>query len=125
MLCPHCNCNDVIFQATNKVEVLPTVSNWKLLPFTSEVPAHQIFICCECSKRVKIDLVHKYVTKMESDPIFDEVVAKIITLAKMPDKQNEFIPSAVIDALKTRRFIGIHRLLTGKELVSKIIEQKP
>lgn len=125
MICPHCKYKDGFFQAIEKVTVLPTVSGWKYLPYTSEVPNHHVFICTECEKRVKLDLVHKYITPLESDPVFDEVVEKIMTLAKSPGKRDEFIPQSVIDALKTRRFIGVHRLLTGKELVSLIVEQKP
>lgn len=125
MICPHCQSTTSFFQALEKVEVLPTIIDWKLLPFNSEVPKHHTFICTECEKRVRIDLVHRHITALDSDPIFDETVSKIMELARAPERSNELIPQNVIDALKTRRFIGIHRLLTGRELVSKIIEQKP
>ena len=124
-MCPHCKTEDVFFQAVEPVLITPTIHNWKQLSADAQIPKNQIYFCVDCEKLVKIDLIHKHITPLESDPIFDSTVEKILALAKSPEKRDQFISKNVVDALKSRRFIGIHLLLTGKELVVKIIEQKP
>lgn len=124
MDCPHCKAVNPFFESLTKVEISPCIQNWKVLSYKLEERS-LIFVCCECEKRVKIDTLHRQITIVDSDPIFDEVVTKILTLAKSEERKNEVIPQTVVDALKQRRFVGINHLLTGRELVAKIIEQKP
>lgn len=124
MDCPHCKAVNPFFESLTKVEISPCIQNWKVLSYKLEEKS-LIFVCVECEKRVKIDTLHRQITAMDSDPIFDESITKIIELAKSPERRDSLIPESVIAHLKSKRFLGIHHLLTGRELVAKIIEQKP
>lgn len=125
MICPHCQSLSPVFEAVDRICFTPVIENWKVDEMASQIPPFSLFTCLECEGRVKIDFRGQHVMKVVTTPIFDEVTTRIMEIARLPEKRDELIPESVVTALKTRNFRGINRLMTGRDALSAIIEQKP
>lgn len=123
MKCPHCGIEPAVFQAIEEIAFRPTIENWV---FDRPSPASQEskpFYCVECEGLVRIDQKRRIITLIDSTPIFDEVVLRIIEVAKQ--KRDELVPIKVVEILRKKNFKKIHRLMSGSDLLSSIYEQKP
>jgi len=121
--CPHCKAENVVFQALDPLEYIPTIDAWKFSsPASTDIEAREFF-CLECEERVKIDFRHRYIKKIDSVPIWDERVEKIIANCKL--HKDDSIPANVFDFLKKQNFKRVCRNTPCDKLIGILLEQKP
>lgn len=122
MLCPWCQSSGP-FESLYDVTFRPVIEGWEFDRAPTVLHNQKLFACLSCDNIVKIDQRSKIISEHSIDPVFDEFVEEVI--ATLKQNPNDFVDETIVKQLRDRKFRGINRLMTGRLLLSKIIEKRP
>jgi hypothetical protein len=122
MLCPHCGAA-AAFQAEQPVQVLPVVENWQVDSNTGKMPSLLRVVCLECDELADVDVRGRLIRKVaRPQPVWNEAVELVVE--NLRETGEDLISEAEVKLLRRAHYRGIHPLLTGRQALLVIFEQK-
>lgn len=121
MKCPHCDFA-AVFEAEKSVTIRPVIEGWKMDQLTNQLDLG-VYVCLNCDGKVKVNMRSRILVPVDAPVIFDDAVAAILQKAR----ENKEAPASprVIETLRDRNYRRVSDLMTGREVVSLILEQRP